>query len=130
MFVRTLAMTLLALAAGGCAFSNPANTPLLTALDGVVAPESTGAKVALAPVFVPAGMACGALDVVVLHPLQSLWFAAEDTWSSVWAAPSGSVGQQAALFVPKVAVSPVVYAFCWIGETLFDLRPRKTKEPQ
>jgi len=130
MFMRSLAMTLLALAAGGCAFSNPANTPLLTALDGVVEPQSPGAEAALAPVFVPAGVACGALDVAVLHPLQSLWFAAEDTWSSVWAAPGGSFGRQTALFVPKVAASPVVYAFCWIGETLFDLRPQTTKEPQ
>lgn len=127
MFVRILAPTLLALAAAGCAFSNPANTPLLTALDGVVEPQSAGAKVALAPVFVPAGVACGALDIAVLHPLQSLWFAAEDTWRSVWAAPSGSFGQQAALFVPKAAATPVVYAFCWIGETLFDLRPQKPK---
>jgi len=130
MFVRILAVALLALAAGGCAFSNPANTPLLTALDGVVEPDSAGAKVALAPVFVPAGVACGALDVGVLHPLQSLWFAAEDTWGSVWAAPGGSLGEQAALFVPKAAATPVVYVVCWIGETLFDLRPRKTKEPQ
>ncbi|MFH1731778.1 MAG: hypothetical protein ABIF82_09025 [Planctomycetota bacterium] len=130
MFVRTLAIALLALAAGGCAFSNRANTPLLTALDGAVEPKSTGAKVALAPVFIPAGMACGALDIALLHPLQSLWFAAEDTWSSVWAAPSGSFVQQAALFVPKAAASPVVYAFCWVGETLFDLRPQKTKEPE
>lgn len=45
-------------------------------------------------------------------------------------AAGGSCGQPAALFVPKVAASPVVYAFCWIGETFFAPRPQKTKELQ
>ena len=120
----------LALALGGCAFMNPRNTPALSALDRAVQPETTLAKVALAPVFIPVGAACGALDVLVLHPARATGYAAEDTWRVVWADSGLSHTEQTLLFVPKAAVSPVVFAFCWFGESFFDLRPEKAKEPE
>jgi hypothetical protein len=115
-----------ALAAGGCAFNNPANTPLLTALDGAVQPESTAAKVALGPVFVPVGVTCGVLDICVVHPAQSVPRAASDAWRVVWKNAGGSFTQQSLLFVPRVVTTPVVFCFAWARRSLFDVnRPHR-----
>ena len=127
MRIRLLGVALAALAVGGCAFTNPDNTPLLTLLDGALEPASTGAKVALAPVFIPVGVTCGALDIGVLHPIQSLGLAAEDTYAALWSQPEGPLGRQVALAFPKAAFTPVVYAACWLGESLFDLHPRNAE---
>jgi len=121
MRIRILAAVLLALTLGGCAFTNPKNTPLLTALDGWVTPETTGEKVALAPVFVPVGMACGALDICVVHPVQAAGLAAGDTWKLLWSKPPDSFTEQLLEFVPKAVISPVVFSFCWVGRSLFDV---------
>ncbi len=130
MRVRMLGVLLAALVLGGCAFTNPVNTPLLTALDGVVQPGSTEAQIALGSVFVPVGVGCGALDVAVVHPIQSLGFAAEDTRRALWSEPADDFSEEVALAVPKALFTPVVYAFFWVGESLFDLRPQERKGAQ
>jgi len=120
----------LVLALGGCAFQNPRNTPILTALDRSVKPKTTTTQVALGVVFVPVGVVSGALDIAVVHPLRSIVLGGEDTWRAVWAEPSGTFAEQSLLFVPKAAVTPVVFAFCWLGESLFDLRPMPEGEKE
>ena len=118
-------MALLVLLLGGCAFRNPRNTPLLTTLDKHVAPRTMAAKVALGLVFVPAGVTAGVLDIAAVHPAHSIVLGAEDTWKAVWAEPSGGFVEQSLMFLPKAAVTPVAFAFCWLGESLFDLRPEE-----
>lgn len=130
MWARSCIPLVLALALGGCAFMNPRNTPALNTLDRAVPPETTLAKIALAPVFIPVGVACGALDICVLHPARAAGYATEDTRRVVWADSRLSHTEQALLLVPKAAVSPVVFIFCWFGESVFDLRPERTGEPQ
>ena len=125
MVFRLLIPVLLALALGGCAFINPQNTPLLTTLDAAVKPDTAWSKIALGPVFVPVGVGCALLDIGVVHPLHSVWLAAVDTRDALWAKSSGSFAEQALMAVPKAAVTPVVFAFCWLGESLFDLRKPK-----
>ena len=124
-----LCLTLAATLAAGCAFTNPDNTPLLTALDNSVRPESTTEKILLTPVFVPVGLACGALDICLVHPIRALGFAGEDTYHAVWADPRGSFAAQSLKAIPKAVVTPVVFAFCWVGESLFDLRPQEAPKP-
>ena len=121
MRARWLLVLLAALAVGGCAFTNPQNTPLLTALDEAIEPGPVWAKAALGPVFVPVGVACGALDLAVVHPVHSIALGAADTWADVWADPQGSVMEEIALFVPKVAVTPLVFAHRWAGHSLFNI---------
>ena len=82
----------------------------------------------MAPVFVPVGVTCAALDIAAVHPARAFVFAGRDTWRTVWAEPSGSAGRRAALVLPKAVVTPVVFVFAWAGESLFDLRPQQTKE--
>ena len=124
-----LCLTLAAMLTAGCAFTNPDNTLLLTALDSTVKPESTTGKVLLTPVFVPVGLASGALDICVVHPVRALAFAGKDTYRAVWAEPRGSFAAQALRAIPKAVVTPVVFAFCWVGESLFDLRPQEAPKP-
>jgi hypothetical protein len=124
-----LGLMVAALFSGGCAFTNPDNTPLLTGLDQVITPETTGGKALWSPLTVPLGLASGALDIAVVHPLQALGFAGEDTYRVLWAKPTGSFAAQAFKAVPKAALTPVAFAFYWVGESLFDLRPSRTSEP-
>jgi len=89
------AIVLLLLAAAimlpGCAFTNEDNRPLTTALDGVVRPESTTAKLAMAPVFVPVGTATLLLDVFALHPIEVIPDALDDTYEVIWENNRGGV---------------------------------------
>lgn len=123
-----LLMGLLALAASGCAFNNPANTPLLTALDDVVKPETTWGKVSLGVVFVPVGAVCGVLDIAVIHPAHELYLASGRTWQDLWVTPDATFGERALLFVPKVLLTPFVFGGHWLGGALFDLRTEEQKE--
>ena len=116
-----LLLAALAVVLPGCAFTAEENRPLTTALDDAVRPESTGAKIALAPVFVPVGAGTLLLDVFVLHPVMILPDAVEDTSELVWEEPSGTYVTQAFLFVPKLAVTPVVFVFDWLGRSVFDV---------
>jgi hypothetical protein len=129
MRIACLCLTLAAMLTAGCAFTNPNNTPLLTMLDESVAPESATGKALLSPVFVPVGLASGVLDICLIHPIRALGFASEDTYRVVWADPKGSFAAQSLRAVPKAVVTPVVFAFCWVGESLFDLRPQEAPKP-
>ncbi|MFA5058964.1 MAG: hypothetical protein WC485_12685, partial [Opitutaceae bacterium] len=129
---RSVLMLVLLLAAGlgGCAFSNPRNTPLLSLLDRNVKPETTESKVALGIVFVPAGVVCGGLDIAVVHPAHSLYLAGRDTVTLFWSDTRGTPMQRAVSVVPKAILTPVIFGFCWIGESLFDMKgPEEEAKP-
>lgn len=121
--MRTMMVLLLAAAVvlPGCAFMKEDNRPLTTALDDVVDPESTGAKVAMAPLFIPVGAASLVLDVAVIHPIQVVPDAIEDTYEIVWEDPSGTYVTQTFLLVPKLALTPVIFVFDWFGRSVFDI---------
>lgn len=94
---------------------------LTNTLDEVVAPESTTAKVALAPLFIPAGAVTLAVDAVILHPISVIPTAADDTLETIWEDPEGSLVWQTFLFVPKVVFTPIFFSFDWLFRSLFDL---------
>jgi hypothetical protein len=120
--MRTVLLLLLAAAVAlpGCAFMEKRNRPLTTTLDELVEPESTGAKVALAPVFVPVGTASLVLDVFALHPVEVIPDALDDTYEIIWENPSGTYVTQTFLLAPKLLVTPVVFGFDWLGRSIFD----------
>ena len=105
----------------GCAVFEEDNRLLTSALDDAVEPESTGAKVALSPVFIPVGVVSLVVDAVVVHPISEIPNAYDDTVEAVWEDPEGSYVTQAFLFVPKVAITPVVFVFDWLGRSIFDI---------
>ncbi|MCE9600435.1 MAG: hypothetical protein K8S54_20930, partial [Spirochaetia bacterium] len=95
--------------AGACAFMKKENRPATTALDDIVAPESTGAKVALAPLIIPVGFATLVADVFALHPLSTIPTDLNDTYQIIWENPSGGVVQQSFLLIPKIICTPFVF---------------------
>tara|TARA_Y100001937_G_scaffold62768_1_gene86127 strand:+ start:28860 stop:29189 length:330 start_codon:yes stop_codon:yes gene_type:complete len=104
-----------------CAFMVKENRRLTNALDSVVSPESTMAKVVLSPVFVPVGAVSLAADAIVIHPVAVIPQAADDTLDAIWREPEGSIIWQTFLFVPKVVFSPVFFSFDWLFRSLFDM---------
>lgn len=107
--------------ASACAFMQKDNRPITTALDEIIKPESTGAKVALAPVVVPLGFATLITDVVVVHPLSTIPTDLKDTYEIIWENPAGGVVQQSFLLIPKIICTPFVFVGDFIIRSLFDV---------
>jgi hypothetical protein len=117
-------LVLLALAAAalvsGCAVMEEDNRPLTKKLDETIRPESAGAKIAWSPVIVPVAASTLIVDACVVHPIQVIPDAAHDTYDVVWKDPSGTYVTQTFLFLPKAAVTPVVFTLDWLGRSLFE----------
>lgn len=118
---RLLALNL-AFCLTGCAFGVRANRPLTNALDRAIAPTSTGAKVALAPLAIPVGFASLTTDAVVVHPIRVIPRAYRSTANLIWRRPRGSYTREVFLFVPKVVLTPVYFSANWGARSLFALR--------
>ena len=103
----------------GCAIFNKDNRRTLNLLDDKVQFESTAGKVVGAPLFIPIGLASGLADAVVVHPVVSLPEAYDDTSDVVWENPEGSDFRQAMIFIPKIAVTPLVFVGDWALRVLF-----------
>jgi hypothetical protein len=114
-----------AVLAGGCACRNSANTPLLASLDRAVQPKTTGQRILYGIPLVPAATVAALVDIAVIHPARSLGYAAEVTRSALWTESAGTYTERTLVFVPKVLVTPVVYAGAWLVVSLFDLPPQK-----
>ncbi len=106
-------------ASTGCSVIQKENRRTLNALDEAVRIESATGQIAAAPVFVPVGVAALVADAVVVHPLVSVPAAWSDTSRVVWEDPEGSDFYQAMVFLPKVAVTPVVLVGDWGLRVLF-----------
>ncbi|PJZ26649.1 hypothetical protein CH352_04535 [Leptospira hartskeerlii] len=104
-----------------CASFRKENRILTTYLDEKVDPQSAPAKIALAPVFIPVGLTSLVLDVFIIHPITVIPDAIEDTYKVVWKDPSGGVVFQAVVFLPKVAISPLVFLVSFLGRSGFDI---------
>lgn len=97
------------------------NRPVTTALDGIIAPQSTGAKIALAPVVIPVGFATLLADIAVVHPLSTIPEDAKDTYEIIWENPSGGIVQQSFLLIPKLICTPFVFLGDFLIRSLFDV---------
>ena len=117
---KTVAVLMLLVLLSGCAVFKEKNRTLTNALDDAVEIESDAAKVAWAPVFIPMGFTSLAIDALILHPAEELPDALEDTYEDLWEDPTGTHVTQVFLFVPKVVVTPVWFAFTWFGRSAFD----------
>jgi hypothetical protein len=119
---RRLLIPALMLCLTGCAFSVRANRPLTNALDRAVAPKSTGAKVALAPIAIPVGFASLTTDAVAIHPVRVIPRAYNSTANLIWRRPRGSYIRETFLFVPKVVLTPFYFSGNWAARSLFAFR--------
>jgi hypothetical protein len=107
----------------GCAVMNRENRPLLEGLDAVVKnnglASSTTARIMLAPLAVMVGTAAVAIDMALITPVRATHPAFDDTTAWIWKNPQGSDMRQAILFLPKVAITPVVITTDWACRSLF-----------
>jgi len=97
------------------------NRRTLNLLDRELAPEDTAAKVALAPLALPAGIAAFATDLAVVHPIATIDDAWNDTEELLWHSEDESALRRA-LVVPLAAVAtPFVFAGDWFGRWLLPI---------
>ena len=120
-----VALTVIALAATGCAFSDSDNRRALNLLDEHLTPESTGAKWALAPLTLPAGLVAGTIDAALVHPVTAIDDAWGDTTELLWSPDEDESKFRRAMFTPVAALAtPAVFAGDWLFRSLFAIPPR------
>jgi hypothetical protein len=104
-----------------CAFMNSSNRILTNQLDSNIQPSETYQEILLAPLIVPVGTASLLVDGFVLHPMSVVPKAIAKTYEIIWIEPSGGIIRQSFLFIPKIAFTPIAFAFSWLGYALFDI---------
>lgn len=117
----------LALAATGCAWSNPANRPLWNAFEANVVPAGDTAFYATLPLTVPVGFSAILLDTLVVHPVSVIDDAAADAaddWQDVdW---QQRYYTELGLLPLRVAWTPCAFAGAFLGRSCFDIPPHGT----
>jgi hypothetical protein len=107
-----------------CAVSDERNRLTLNAMDAHLAPESTAARWAVAPVAFPAALLGLAADALVVHPATVFDDAWRDTDDWLWTPdPSESRFRRAMLLPLVVLATPLVYAGDWLGRAVFAIDP-------
>ncbi len=121
----TLALLLLAassLPISGCAWRNREHTPLFNASEKYLVPKSQPARAISYPVTVPVSLAAVTLDLLLIHPLMELPKAYDDTkdalWDLHWGDWKGSAFTASTTLLPRVALTPVVFAGDWLGRSI------------
>jgi len=113
----------------GCAVLNRENTPALNLVEENLWPESTGLRIAVAPVVFPAGLVAVTVDAVIVHPASVIVDAAGDTGDALWERWNWSeqyLTECTAL--PWRAIgTPVVFASVFTIRAMFDV-PRRAEE--
>ena len=104
-----------------CAFLRPENRRTLNYLDANLAPQSATARVVLSPVALPVGVAAGAADAVVVHPLTQVDGAWQDTLDVLWDYDQSSAFRQVLLTPLSVLATPLVFGGDWLCRAVFDL---------
>lgn len=105
----------------GCAFMKRENRIITNQMDELINPESTGAKIALAPLAVPLGTVTLLSDTFIIHPIRVLPKSAEKTWELFWQNSEGGIILQTFLFFPKLILTPVGFVFIWLSYSIFDI---------
>ena len=104
-----------------CAFLRPENRRTLNYLDANLAPQSATARILLSPVALPVGVAAGAADAVVVHPLTQVDEAWRDTLDVLWDYDQSSAFRQVLLTPLSVLATPLVFGGDWLCRAVFDL---------
>lgn len=122
-FLKQILIVLSILSIQNCAFFNAKNRPLTSYLDEKwkVEENATTKKIIYAPVAIPVGITSLALDIVLLHPLETISPSTKDTYQFFWENPQGGTLSQVFLFIPKVVLSPAFWILDVIIRSVFDV---------
>jgi hypothetical protein len=119
------ALLLILLLCAGCAVFDRDNRRTLNAMDEHLAPESTAARWAVAPVGLPAGIVALVLDAVIVHPSTVFDDAWDDTVDLLWT-PRDETRFRRAILLPLVTIAtPFVYLGDWLGRACLAIPPRE-----
>jgi len=120
------ALLLLTALLAACAVSEKQNRRLLNVLDAHVAPESDGARWALAPVAFPVGVIAFVGDAVLVHPACVFDDAWRDTVDWLWTPDPAESRFRRALITPLCALAtPFVWVGDWLGRAIFAIPPHE-----
>jgi hypothetical protein len=115
-------LALLAAAPPGCAWRNRAHTPLFNASEKYLVPKAQPARALSYPVTVPVSLAAVTLDLLLVHPVMELPKAYDDTkdlfWDLHWRDWKGEAFTMGSTLLPRVALTPVVFAGDWLGRSI------------
>lgn len=110
----TLFLLLVASSGVGCGVLKQENHPTLTWLDERLPdPDSSAGSIALGAAILPIAIPAGLIDTFVANPVLQAPQAYDSTADLVWRDPEGSAFYQSAIFLPKVAITPLIFAFAW-----------------
>ena len=105
-----------------CAMGNSERRRALNYLDANWIPSTATGRWLAAPIALPAGLAAGVTDAVVLHPLSQIDDSWSDTVSAVWDF-SASTEFRTVLLVPLSTIAtPVVFGGTWLFRSVIDCR--------
>ncbi len=106
----------------GCAWRNREHTPLFNASEKYLVPKTQPARGISLPVTVPVSIVAVTLDLLLIHPAMELPHAYDDTkdalWDLQWGDWRGEQFTKAASLLPRVALTPVMFAGDWIGRSI------------
>ena len=103
----------------GCAVFNEENRRTLNRLDEWIQPETTGARLALAPAAVPLGTVAGATDMVLVHPVSVIPDAADDVYQLYWKPREMDWLRKVLLYPVYAIATPPTFAGDWLARSLF-----------
>ena len=115
-----LLLTTLLVASTGCAVFDEDNRRLVNLMDDRIQPESTAARIALAPVVVPAATVALAGDAVLTHPAHQVAPAWDDVYQLYWKPREIDPLRKAILFPLCVVLTPPSFAGDWLMRSIFD----------
>lgn len=119
---RTLLLLILCLSTAGCAWSNRDNRPVWNAFETNLVPEGDGAFYATLPLTIPGGLLAILTDTFLVHPLQVIDDAYDDT-ASLWRGlPWDTHYYTTSGFAPLRAVgTPLLFLGSFLGRSCFDV---------
>lgn len=103
----------------GCAVFDEKNRILLNRLDESIHPESVPARVALAPIGIPAGTLALAIDAVAIHPVVVIPDAWEDVYDLYWKPKDIDILRKSLYFPLCVVLTPPSFAGDWFFRSAF-----------
>ncbi len=103
----------------GCAVFEDDNRHVLNWLDRKVKLETTGSRVALAPIAVPVGTTALLADMVVVHPATAIPAAAEDVYDIYWRPRKMDILRKSLLVPLSVVVTSPTFTGDWLVRSLF-----------
>ncbi len=119
---RLVLAALLLASAPGCAFTDRDRLALTNLADRTLVSDGPVGQRLVGPLLVPLGILTMALDNLIVAPLANLPSAWRDT-ADFYHADVGGYFTENALYVPRVAIAPLVGLGSWFGRTVFGLDP-------